>query len=154
MYVRHKYTNYQWLHQWLKNFSSRILWQGSVNQRLGCLEVGLLPNRRGFESRSEQDFGLCWVEVICETKSLFFFRKALLLCCFPQLSVFFTFYFSIHIDSFPRNMHCLWTFIRNMLFSARSILSLPCLNPFLNPRILLPLVLSIATSSPSELCTF
>ena len=43
-------------------------WQGSVTQQLGCLEVGLLPNRRGFESRSEQDFGLCWVEVICENQ--------------------------------------------------------------------------------------
>ena len=49
--------------------SSRILWQGSVNQRLGCLEVGLLPNRRGFESQSEQDLGLCWVEVICRCKA-------------------------------------------------------------------------------------
>ena len=43
-----------------------VVCQLSVNQRLGCLEVGLLPNRRRFESQSEQDFGLCWVEVICE----------------------------------------------------------------------------------------
>ena len=26
--------------------------------------------KRGFESRSVQDFGLCWVEVICVTKSI------------------------------------------------------------------------------------
>ena len=41
-----------------------------MNQQLGCLKVGLLPSRHGFESRSEQDFGLCWVEVFCETKSI------------------------------------------------------------------------------------
>ena len=51
----------RWLHQWFKNCSSRMPWQGSVNQLLSCLKVGLLSNRRGFKSRSEQNCGLCWV---------------------------------------------------------------------------------------------
>ena len=43
-----------------------------MNQLLGSLKVDLLPDSRGLESWSEQDFGLCWVEVICETKSINF----------------------------------------------------------------------------------
>ena len=44
---------------------------GSVagNQLQGCLKVGLLPNWQKVYSLSEQDFGLCYVEVICEIKS-------------------------------------------------------------------------------------
>ena len=57
----------RWLPQWLKNISSRILWQGSVNQRLGCLEVVLLPNRRGFKSQTFVYAGLRW---FAKTKSI------------------------------------------------------------------------------------
>ena len=39
-------------------------WQGS-----GGWKVGLLPNLRKVFSRSEQDFGLYYTQVICETKS-------------------------------------------------------------------------------------
>ena len=63
--------NSRWLHQWLKNFSNMIPQQRSVNQLLGCLKIGLLPNRPGFISRSEQGFILCWVEVICKEKELY-----------------------------------------------------------------------------------